>query len=91
MREELIPKVEGKLSMDTREGSNHVVFKGAHGAFGKVSAMVGRWSVLDGDVISGEERFDGVRLFIITGEGRHGMVTGFEESDSVSTRFKVGR
>ena len=42
-------------------------------------------------IIGGEERSDGARLFIITGEGRHGMVTGFEESDSVSMRFKVGR
>ena len=27
VREELIPKVEGKLRVDTRQGSNHVVFK----------------------------------------------------------------
>jgi hypothetical protein len=90
IREELIPKVEGKLRMDTRQGSNHMVFKGAYGAFSKVSTMVGGWGELDGDVISGEERFDIVRLFVITGEGRHGMVTGFEESNSISICLKVG-
>ena len=90
IREELIPKVEGKLRMDTRQGSNHMVFKSAYGAFSKVSTMVGGWGELDGDVISGEERFDVVRLFVITGEGRHGMVTGFEESNSISIRLKVG-
>ena len=90
VREELIPKVEGKLRVDTRQGSNHMVFKSACGAFSKVSTMVGGWGALDSDVISGEERFDVVRLFVITGEGRHGMVTGFEESNSVSACLKVG-
>ena len=59
--------------------------------FSKISTMVGGWGALDGDVVSGEERFDMVRLFIIAGEGRHGMVTGFEEGGSISMRLKVGR
>ena len=91
VREELIPKVEGKLRVDTRQGSNHMIFESAHGAFSKISTMVGGWGAWDGDVVSGEERFDVVRLFIIAGEGKHGVVTGFEEGDSVSTRLKVGR
>ena len=91
IREELIPKVEGKLGVNTGEGSNHVVLKSAYGAFSEVSTVVGRWGVLGGDVVSGEERFDRVRLFVVTGEGRHGMVTGLEKGNSVSICFKVGR
>ena len=91
VREELIPEVEGKLRMNTRQGSNHMIFESAYGAFSKISTMVGGWGVLNGDVVSGEERFDMVRLFIITGEGRHGVVTGLEESNSISICFEVGR
>jgi hypothetical protein len=91
IREELVPKVEGKLGMNTGEGSNHVVLKSACGAFSEVSAVVGRWGALDGDVVSGEERFDRVRLFVVTGEGRHGVVTGLEKGKSVSIRFKARR
>ena len=90
-REELIPEVEGKLRVDARQGSNHMIFESTHGAFSKISTMVGGWGVLNGDVVSGEEGFDVVRLFVITGEGRHGVVTGCEEGGSVSMRFKVGR
>ena len=91
VREELIPEVEGKLRVNTRQGSNHMIFESTHGAFSKISTMVGGGGALDGYVVRGEERFDVVRLFIITGEGRHGVVTGCEEGDSVSMCFKVGR